>query len=101
MHLEPLRGAYGGHGYFIHEYPYCEGFGAAGAALILGMLNWRGLMIHRWNRKGFTLIAAGACAFTLFGMLGLALDLGRVYIARNEAQSFTDTAALAAALTLN
>jgi hypothetical protein len=34
-------------------------------------------------------------------MLGLALDLGRVYIAKNETQSFTDTAALAAALALN
>ena len=32
---------------------------------------------------------------------GLALDLGRVYIAKNETQSFTDTAALAAALALN
>jgi hypothetical protein len=58
-------------------------------------------MSHPSNRKGFTLIAAGACVFTLFGMLGLALDLGRVYITRNEAQSFTDTAALAAALALN
>lgn len=34
-------------------------------------------------------------------MLGLALDLGRVYIAKNETQSFTDTAALAAAAGLN
>ena len=34
-------------------------------------------------------------------MLGLALDLGRVYIARNETQSFTDSAALAAALALS
>lgn len=34
-------------------------------------------------------------------MLGLALDLGRVYIAKNETQSFTDTAALAAAVALN
>jgi hypothetical protein len=33
-------------------------------------------------------------------MLGLALDLGRVYIAKNETQSFTDSAALAAALAL-
>jgi len=34
-------------------------------------------------------------------MLGLALDLGRVYIAKNETQSFTGAAALAAALALN
>src|SRR5436305_15177988 len=53
------------------------------------------------NRKGFTLIATGFCIISLFGMLGLALDLGRVYISKNETQSFTDTAALAAALKLN
>jgi hypothetical protein len=34
-------------------------------------------------------------------MLGLALDLGRVYVARSEAQSFTDAAALAASLALD
>jgi hypothetical protein len=34
-------------------------------------------------------------------MLGLALDLGRVFIAKNENQTFTDTAALAAALKLD
>jgi Flp pilus assembly protein TadG len=53
------------------------------------------------NRKGFTLIATSFCIASLLGMLGLALDLGRVYIAKNETQSFTDTAALAAALALN
>jgi len=53
------------------------------------------------SRKGFTLIATGFCVISLFGMLGLALDLGRVYISKNETQSFTDTAALAAALSLN
>ena len=34
-------------------------------------------------------------------MLGLAVDLGRVFIAKNETQTFTDTAALAAALKLD
>jgi uncharacterized membrane protein len=34
-------------------------------------------------------------------MLGLAVDLGRVLIAKNETQSFTDTAAMAAVLKLN
>jgi Flp pilus assembly protein TadG len=37
----------------------------------------------------------------LFGMLGLALDLGHVYIAKNEAQSYTDSAAAGAALRLD
>jgi uncharacterized membrane protein len=34
-------------------------------------------------------------------MLGLGVDLGRVYITKSETQSFTDTAALAGALALN
>jgi len=37
----------------------------------------------------------------LLAMVGLAFDLGRVYIARNEAQVFTDAAALAAAAKLD
>src|SRR5262245_4108578 len=53
------------------------------------------------RRNGFTLIATGFCVASLLGMLGLALDLGRVYITKNETQSFTDTAAMAAVLKLN
>lgn len=37
----------------------------------------------------------------LLAVMGLAFDLGRVYIARNEAQVFTDAAAMAAAAKLN
>ena len=33
----------------------------------------------------------------LVAMMGLAFDVGRIYIARNEAQVFTDAAAMAAA----
>ena len=58
-------------------------------------------MIITSGRKGFALIATGVCVASLLGMLGLALDLGRVYIAKNETQSFTDTAAMAAVLKLN
>jgi Flp pilus assembly protein TadG len=53
------------------------------------------------NRSGFTLIATALCITSLLGMLGLAVDLGRVYIAKNETQSFADSAALAAAMALN
>ena len=53
------------------------------------------------GEKGFTLITAAACAFALFGMLGLALDLGRVFIAKNEAMSYVDAAALNAARELD
>lgn len=38
-----------------------------------------------------------ACMFVLLAVIGLAFDLGRVYITRNEAQIFVDAASLAAA----
>lgn len=41
------------------------------------------------------------CLLMLVGMLGLVFDLGRAYITKNEAQAFTDAAALAAAIQLN
>src|SRR5215468_11122180 len=53
------------------------------------------------SQKGFTLLATAICLVSLLGMLGLALDLGRVFIAKNETQTFTDTAALAAAMKLD
>ena len=37
----------------------------------------------------------------LLGMAGLAIDVGRMYVIRAELQSFTDAAALSAALQLN
>jgi Flp pilus assembly protein TadG len=59
-------------------------------------------MTHQFPRqKGFTLIASAACAFAIFGSAGLAIDIGRVYIAKNEAQTFADSAALYAALQLD
>ena len=53
------------------------------------------------GRKGSTLIATGLCVTSMLGMLGLALDLGRVYIAKNETQTFCDAAALSAAMALD
>jgi uncharacterized membrane protein len=37
----------------------------------------------------------------LVAMMGLAFDVGRIYVARNEAQVFTDAAAMAAASKLD
>src|ERR1700752_1060050 len=54
---------------------------------------------HR--RRGFTLLAAGVSAVAMFGMAGLAFDIGRMYITKNEAQSYADSAALYAAQQLN
>src|SRR5258708_17755288 len=53
------------------------------------------------SEKGFVLIACVVCAVVLFGMAGLAMDLGRMYITKNEAQSYADSAALYAAQQLD
>jgi Flp pilus assembly protein TadG len=49
------------------------------------------------HQSGFVLIAMSVATLLLLAVLGLAFDLGRIYIARNEAQIFTDAAALSAA----
>ena len=56
---------------------------------------------RRESRRGFTLVASAACAVLIFGMAGLAIDVGRMYITKNEAQSYADSAALYAALQLD
>jgi Flp pilus assembly protein TadG len=53
------------------------------------------------RQKGFVLIAMSVVSLLLLAMVGLAFDFGRIYIARNEAQLFTDAAALTAVLELN
>jgi hypothetical protein len=42
-----------------------------------------------------------ACAGMIFGSAGLAIDIGRLYITKNEAQSFADSAALFGALEID
>ncbi len=53
------------------------------------------------HRRGYVAIAFAVALPFLLGMAGLAVDVGRMYVARNEAQSYTDAAALAAALRLD
>jgi uncharacterized membrane protein len=53
------------------------------------------------KRRGFVLIAMSISMLLMLAMMGLAFDLGRIYIARNEAQVFTDAAAMAAASKLD
>lgn len=52
-------------------------------------------------QKGFILIAMSVSMFLLLAVVGMAFDLGRVYIARNEAQVFADAASMAAAKQLD
>ena len=54
-------------------------------------------MLSRKRRRGFVLIAMSITMLLLLAVMGLAFDLGRIYIARNEAQVFTDAAAMSAA----
>jgi Flp pilus assembly protein TadG len=53
------------------------------------------------SERGFSLVMMAASAVVMFGMLGLTTDLGRVYIVKNELQSFADASSMAAALQLN
>jgi uncharacterized membrane protein len=53
------------------------------------------------RRRGFVLIAMSVAMLLMLAAIGMAFDLGRVYIARNEAQVFTDAAAMAAAARLD
>ncbi|HYP06617.1 MAG TPA: pilus assembly protein TadG-related protein [Bryobacteraceae bacterium] len=53
------------------------------------------------REAGFTLIATALCLAALLGLLALAVDLGRLYITKTEAQAFADAAALTAVKELN
>jgi Flp pilus assembly protein TadG len=63
-------------------------------------------MVH-YSRKsrvrtaGYTIITFSLASVMILGMVGLAVDVGRAFISRSEAQVFTDSAALAAALELD
>ena len=53
------------------------------------------------RQRGFVLIGMGVSMVLMLAFLGLAFDFGRIYIARNETQLFTDAAAMAAASKLD
>ncbi len=56
---------------------------------------------ERTDRKGFTLLTTALLAVVLIGMAGMAVDIARMYIAKNEVQSFVDSAVLSATLELD
>ncbi|HOQ45367.1 MAG TPA: Tad domain-containing protein [Bryobacteraceae bacterium] len=53
------------------------------------------------RKGGFVMIALALSIFFLLGVVGLAVDLGRMYVVKNESQSFCDSAALFAAKELD
>jgi len=55
----------------------------------------------RRSRNGFVLIATSIALTLLLALAALGIDLGRMYVIRAELQSFTDAAALSAALELD
>jgi len=53
------------------------------------------------SEKGMTIVVIAVVTIALVGTLGLAIDMGRVFIAKNETQTFADAGALAASLQLD
>jgi Flp pilus assembly protein TadG len=56
---------------------------------------------RRPHRRGYILVFLMLSLVFLLGMVGLAIDIGRMYVAKGEAQSFVDSAALAAVTKLD
>ena len=56
---------------------------------------------QKGQERGFVLIAMALSAVGLIAFLGLAVDMGRMFIAKNETQAYCDSAALVAALALD
>jgi Flp pilus assembly protein TadG len=56
---------------------------------------------RKGRERGFVLVTMAVAAIALIGVLGLAVDLGHLFIAKNETQAYCDSAALAAALALD
>ena len=60
-----------------------------------------------WNsrrsvrRRGFVLVTMALTTAGVFGIVGLAVDIGRMFIAKNETQVYCDAAALAGAMALD
>src|SRR5688572_33365643 len=53
------------------------------------------------KEKGFTLIGTAFAALAVVFAVGLAVDVGRMYIAKSEVQALSDSAAIAATMELD
>ena len=51
---------------------------------------------RRRKQRGFSLLVIAMSAAVMFGMVGLAFDLGLMFIIKNELQTFADASAMAA-----
>lgn len=57
--------------------------------------------LRRLRQRGFVLVVSAIAAVALIGCLGMAVDLGRLYLIKSEAQNFVDSTALRAAAALD
>lgn len=48
------------------------------------------------GERGFSLVLIGLALFVMIGMVGLAIDVGRMFVYKSELQTFADNAAMAA-----
>src|SRR5215471_8903611 len=53
------------------------------------------------RRRGFVLVTMALATVGILGVVGLAVDIGRMFIVRNEVQAYCDSAAVAAAMVLD
>ena len=56
---------------------------------------------RKQGEQGFSLVLLSLCLFVMLGMLGLAIDVGRMYVYKTELQTFADASALAAVARLD
>ena len=53
------------------------------------------------GERGYVLVTMTVAAVAMLGALGMAVDMGKLYITKSETQAFCDAASVAAALKLN
>ena len=53
------------------------------------------------GRRGYILVATSLSLVFLLGVAGLAVDIGRMFITKNEAQAYVDSASLNAAMQMD
>src|SRR5258706_15880374 len=61
----------------------------------------RGEPRRNHRERGFVLITVAIAAIALISCLGLAVDVGGLFISKNEMQAFTDAAAIAGGLQID
>src|ERR1700758_4144986 len=56
---------------------------------------------RRNSQSGMVLLTMAVTAVALIGAMGLAIDLGHIFIVKNETQAYVDAASIAAALQMD